>query len=176
MSIALSRSTPTANVSNTFSAFTSNSPRRSCPPLRARASAARQIKFPPRAAKAVTTRPVCHRKLPRASDKLTYKLTFFNIGRAPAKNLEVAMLIPSYVHGSLTFPAKTVKGSKTVMLTSGNTSQLVVGQSIEANPDLPSGTVIVAAIIDGTQFNISGAATATDRTTSFSTMAAINNS
>lgn len=99
----------------------------------------------------------------RSGDKLTYKLTFSNTGSAPAKNLKVAMLVPSYVHGSLTFPTKTTKNSKTVTLTSGNTSQLLVGQSIEINPDLPSGTTTVASILNDTQFTISVAATGTDK-------------
>ena len=104
-------------------------------------------------------------------DYLIYKLTFQNTGDAPAKSLRVIATVPTFLHADIPLVVKTVSGSKTITLASGDTSQLAIGGNFNGSNTLIPGTATITAITDATHFVISQAATGT--TTGATTAATI---
>lgn len=69
--------------------------------------------------------------------------------------------------GAQSLTATTTLGSSTVTLTSGDTTQMVVGQAVTGNANIPAGSTI-ATIVSATQFTLNTNATGTaTATTSF---------
>ncbi|MDB6116402.1 MAG: hypothetical protein JWO08_183 [Verrucomicrobiaceae bacterium] len=99
-------------------------------------------------------------------DYLIYKLTFQNSGDIPAKALRVRTQVPKHLHASLPIAFSTTLNSRTVTLTSGDTSLLAVGGSFNGGNNLIPGAATITEITDATHLKISQNATATGKGTS----------
>ena len=106
-------------------------------------------------------------------DYLIYKLTSWNRGDAAAKSLRVIATVPTFIHADIPLVVKTVSGSKTISLASGDTSQLAIGGNLIGSNTLIPGTATITAITDATHFVISQAATGTTTGTTTATTTAV---